>query len=378
MLVRRRISSLSVLPFCVATTCVAPHLSAAPCDDRPGLEQCHTGFSAFLDNDSLLLDAQHDEDRNYTMGLQFQWSGRWIHERGLTKPLYWLNSLEPIAALRPSFADSGQSHHTLNFGNVAFTPDDLTTRRPIRRDRPYASLLYLDTLSQVVSTDELNAYTTELSVGLLGLSISEHFQSWLHRELQDSPDEPPFPPKGWDNQISDGGEPTARYTVRWQHSLTKPHPNFDLQWIGEGSVGYHTAAGTGAALRVGKIESPWWQFNAMPISQAKAVARATRKNCSSGSGRYELYGWGGSMARLWGYNVLLQGQFRDSEVTVDSSDVERFVYDYSVGITAGLCTGSRWHRLTFAYSRRSPEFEGPLRRYHSWGGLYYSTSLQRL
>jgi hypothetical protein len=359
--------------------------SAAPCRDAPDVtaEPCRSGFAVYLDNDVLLYDQADDEDRNYTMGLSFQFSGRWIETRGLAKPLYWLDSLPPFALLQPGYAASAGHAHAMELGNVAFTPDELRLARPIPNDRPYASLLFLDTRWQAVEPglDPRSAFTSELSIGVLGLSISERFQRWLHKELQDTPNDPPFPPRGWDNQISDGGEPTARYMMRWQRA-TLLRDYVDWQWVGEGNLGYHTNIGGGAGLRVGWLASPWWEFEPAPIQQGRALpaamaqAAATRavqaSGCRNRSRDFELFGWAGSMVRLWGYNVLLQGQFRDSAVTVDSSDVERLVYDYSLGTTAGKCFGDNWHRLTVAYSRRSPEFDGPMRRYHSWGGLYYS------
>lgn len=383
--------------LCTLVLC-AP-LAAAECKDEAALERCCTSFSFFLDNDVFLFNQARDEDRNYTMGVSLQWSGRWIRERGLAKPLYWVNALAPFRWITPDYANSPVRFHSLEFGNVAFTPDRLNTRQPIFNDRPYASLLFLDTSVQVVNNEGDAAFTRELSIGMLGLSISERFQRWLHKKVQDSPAEPPFPPEGWDNQISDGGEPTARYVARWQWApLIKPH-RLDFQWIAEGNIGYYTNVGGGAALRIGRIHSPWWQFNAAPISEsgframsdppsatvsatasapvASESAASRGSSCaSSAEGRYELYGWGGSMARVWGYNVLLQGQLRDSVVTVPARNVERLVYEYSVGATAGACLGNRWHRVTVIYARRSPEFDGPLRRYHSWGGIYYSAAIQ--
>lgn len=357
--------------------------SAAPCVEAPDkTEPCHSGFAVYLDNDVLLFDQDDDEDRNYTMGLSFQSSGRWIETRGLAKPLYWLDSLPPFKQLLPSYAAVDKQprviSHAMELGNVAFTPDNLRLARPIPNDRPYASLLFLDTRWQAVEPNEkMSAFTTELSIGVLGLSISEQFQRWLHKKLQDSPTEPPFPPRGWDNQISDGGEPTARYTMRWQRAAIA-NDHIDFQWIGEGNLGYHTNVGGGAALRVGWIASDWWQFEAAPIQPGAAAAKPTVTRADRGPGcnrrsrDFELFAWAGSMVRLWGYNVLLQGQFRDSPVTVDASDVERVVYNYSAGTTAGACFGDNWHGLTVAYARRSPEFDGPMRRYHSWGGIYYS------
>lgn len=366
---------------CALMTILVGAARAENCVDSPPttpyVELCHTSFSVLLDNDTLLLNSARNEDRNYTMGLAFHWSGRWVHEKGLTKPLEWMNSLLPSALMEVEAGST--TTHSLRFGNVAFTPDRLNTPRPLRFDRPYSSLLSFDVSKQWIAPDLQHARTTELSIGYLGLSISKRFQRWLHKKMQDSPDEPPFPPEGWHNQISNGGELTARYTMRWQKQLLNPElkERADFQVIGEGSVGYHTNVAAGAAMRVGKIVSPWWQFSMEPIPAAQGADEVPVRchALEKGSGS-ELFGWAGAMGRAWGYNVLLQGQFEHSEVKVPSDRIERFIYDYGAGVTAGRCIRKHWHRLTISYSRRSPEFDGPLRRYHSWGGIYYSIAMQ--
>src|SRR5688572_7280705 len=92
------LSRTSAMKFALAASCalLAPTCLAAPCQDEDALggqEQCRTGYAVYLDNDVLLFDQGDDEDRNYTMGLSFQSSGRWIETRGLARPLYWTGSL---------------------------------------------------------------------------------------------------------------------------------------------------------------------------------------------------------------------------------------------------------------------------------------------
>jgi Uncharacterized protein conserved in bacteria (DUF2219) len=357
--------------------CVQPLDANAQLEAIAG-EPYNTGTSVFLDNDVLSV-RPNNEDRNYTMGIALQLSGSRIVDWGLTRPLSWVNQLPIVRTLQIDKERRLATSHALDIGVSAFTPDDLGAFTPIRNDRPYASLLFADVQEQTLRKDVRVAVTTELSLGLLGLDIGKGFQRWLHQKIQGA-DGIPVVPEGWPNQISDGGEPTARYMVRGQY-LIRCGTHFDVQAIGEGNVGYYTNVGAGAAARVGKISSGWWQFSAAPIEQHGLTALSAQiKNddtdrCAAGTpGRYELYAWAGGTARVWAYNALLQGQFRDSAVTIASADLQRGVFDYSLGVTAGLEIHRRWHRLTLAYARRSPEFNTDLRRYHAWGGLYYSTA----
>src|SRR5690606_19037844 len=71
-------------------------------------------------------------------------------------------------------------------------------------------------------------------------------------------------PQGWDHQVSDGGEPTMRFTWARQALLASNfqarHREFELKWRTEASVGYLTEASIGASARWGRINTPWWSF----------------------------------------------------------------------------------------------------------------------
>jgi len=197
--------------------------------------------------------------------------------------------------------------------------------------------------------------------------------------MQDFPGDDPQTPRGWDNQVSDGGELTARYGIagQWLISCTR---EFDLQFRGEGNIGYYTNAGGGLGARFGKINSPWWNFTAAPIKESSLLKTQATTNlpgkCPSRdlSSKWEFYGWAGADVTYWLYNVLLEGQFRDSPVTISGAKLERSIGDYKYGITGGFVVGDLWWNLTYARTRRTAEFKGPNRRSHSWGGLYVSVS----
>lgn len=367
---------------------VAPALAAAltmsmclpaAAQDAPSDRKSGSTYSVFLDNDVLLFGADN-EDRNYTMGLALDASGPWIADSPLSAPRRWADRLLGAQSLHEALrGGDGEVAHGLQLGVTAFTPDRLDIAEPQPDDRPYASLLYFIGRQQSVNPAQTHAFTSELSLGVLGLSIADWFQSWLHEKMQESPGDTPFIPQGWHLQISDGGEPTARYGARWQR-LIGCHRLADAQWVGELHAGYYTNAAAGAAVRIGRIRSPWYGFNATPIGERHMLnfaSSAAADPCRSGSaGDSEVYVWSGAMARAWVYNVLLRGQFRDAPVTVSSGRLRRLVAEYQVGITATFVTRRTRQSLTYAYARRSPEFGGPQRRYHSWGGLYYSLSFR--
>jgi hypothetical protein len=352
----------------------------------------YTGWAFNLENDGFWLK-NWNEDRNYTMGVTWQTGGKRVAEWKISRPLQWVDSLKLLDGLRISDADAEAVTHRLTVGVSAFTPDNLALSTPDPTDRPYASMLYADVQRRALNEDGNVAMSTELSLGVYGLSLAKGFQRWIHRQRQDSRGIPAIP-EGWHNQISDGGEPTFRYTVRAQRLLGCKR-YFDTQVTADGSVGYYTNVGAGLAVRFGLIKSPWWGFDAQKITAselptysempniAEAAAGSAGTNaapnstlpCQFGaSGRWEAYVWAGANAHLWGYNGMMQGQFRHSSVRVSADDVERLVYNFMAGATIGYKGERRWYSFGMSVMGRSAESDIVQRRSHTWGGVYLSVS----
>ncbi len=360
----------------VALALLAPPALADEASAEPASEE-FAGFSLFFEND--ILFPEQNEDRDYTMGVILQFDGEFVNSRQLNIVHTGLDSLLSVDRLHDRTANGSGSAYSLQVGITAYTPDRIEDPEPIYDDRPYSSLLFGLTRRQTVDEGGNFALTSELSMGVLGLKIAENVQTWIHERMQDFPGDDPQTPRGWDNQISDGGELTARYRLagQWLISCTR---EFDLQAHGEGNIGYYTNAGAGLSARFGKIISPWWNFSAAPIKESSLLSSQPTTNppgkCPSRdlSSKWELYGWAGADVTYWLYNVLLQGQFRESPVTISSSDLERSIGDYKYGLTGGFVSGDLWWNLTYARTRRTAEFKGPNRRSHSWGGIYLSIS----
>ncbi|HEU4365580.1 MAG TPA: lipid A-modifier LpxR family protein [Candidatus Krumholzibacteria bacterium] len=339
-----------------------------------------SGFAILVEQDQFA--GQRNEDRNYTMGVGFQFPGSWSNTwaRGaLQKPRALFDALFGIDRKRTKNALEGRSagfsfeNHSFLFGNTAFTPDSLNTTRPVYGDRPYSSLLfYTVSKAQVLrsgSGEDLDTVLrTEFTFGILGLRISEEVQTWIHGEIRKhNGKEVPYDPLGWPNQVSDGGEPTARFGASYQR-LTVNKRYADFSWKGEGNLGYYTNVAAGALTRLGWIDTPFWMFDPAPLV-AVNEARETADRMRRGTRGWEAYAFAGGRCRLVAYNAMLQGQFRESVHTLDPSQIERVLFEFETGIRAGY---RGWSVTWVTGAGRSPEHRLPEARSHYWGGIFVS------
>ena len=141
---------------------------------------------------------------------------------------------------------------------------------------------------------------------------------------------------------------------------------FKLEY--EGNLGFITDVNAGVSWRWGRINSPWWAFNSY---QSKYMKQSMPIFSSDGEGRNEFYLWAGARLNLRLYNSLLQGQFRHSEVTVSSSDMQRLVAEYWLGVTKEFA--KKYYASLFVRGH-SDEFKGPNARNAAWAGLVFSVA----
>ncbi len=324
-------------------------------------EKWNTGWSIYLDNDLVI-----GQDQEYTGGFAINLSGRRAKE--------WFFSLDPILGLINNVtgvADLGTesgsfTRHSLEVGVTAFTPDNISTDQPLPDEHPYAGLVFMNNVRQRTIPSEGTTYKTVFSLGVLGTSIPEEIQKITH-DITGSDD-----PEGWENQISDGGEPTARYTVLRQDRLYSIRQNefgdVDLKSSFGGSVGYVTQLQGGFNIRWGRLTTPSWSYSpdfAEYVNMGSPVRRETQADPFP----HELYLWAGIHGRLRGYNALLEGQFRDSEVTFDRSELNSILGEASVGVACGFQTGTR---VSVGVRGRTPEIDEGEENRPVWGTLMIS------
>jgi len=302
-----------------------------------------------IDND---LFAGDNQDRDYTGGMSITISGERARDG--------LLSLDPLlrhldgALLR---GEGTNVHYARQIGLVAFTPKDTLVREVQPDDRPYASLLFLSNGRVTVDGDDRGAWTSSLTVGVLGLSLSERLHSAVH-DLVGSEK-----PLGYDHQISAGGEPTARYTLARQSLwVADPNGHVDVKTTVQGSVGFLTEASASISVRAGRFNSPWWSF-APELTDYMAAPVPSE----SYRGGRELYVFFGARVKARAYNAFLQGQFRHSEVRYTSDEVQPLLAEAWIGVVTQILDQTQ---LSYALHYQTAELrDGPASRDALWGAV---------
>ncbi len=301
------------------------------------------------DNDWLALSRR---DSDYSGGFMFTMSG--------PSSAQFLLSLDPILGFIDGLwlpGSAATSKSALQFGAQAYTPRDKKTSDVVPDDRPYAGLFSLTSTRMTVAGDADPVWSSAFTIGLLGTSAGKALHRGFHKLV--GSDEP----NGYDHQISDGGEPTFKYTVRRQALVLDSSDLFgrraDVKWGVEGSLGYLTEAALLVSGRIGKFSTPWW-----------SLYPERTEYYAPPSSRYEgdLYLSYGVGARLRGYNSLLQGQFRDSDHTLGGSKLEKVLGEAYAGVTWGITTSTS---LSYLVRYQTSEIkDGPGSRDAVSGSLY--------
>lgn len=327
-----------------------------------GAEAYGTGWALFMDNDAFTLGT-HDHD--YTGGMALTLAGRrarewpWSLDAALVR-------LDAAAGLDAGSADG--VWHAMQLSMLAFTPAEIRVASPIPGDRPYASIVYLANSRTTVLPDANTAYQTSFAVGLLGLDVAKATQRSLHAAI--AADEP----TGWNHQVSEGGEPTARYTMArlgLRVAAGGGGTRLELKDSMGASAGYITEANAALTLRWGTIHTPWWSFVPERAEYMTEPAPVFGGQAASGQAR-EFYVWAGVKARARVYNALLQGQFRDSALRYDFADTRPLMGELWAGVTRELALG---YRLSWVLRYQSSELRTePGDRDLFWGGLSLSRS----
>jgi hypothetical protein len=311
-----------------------------------------------IDEDLLIPVQSLNEDRDYTLGIQFETWDDPADPFAATSVFGRAHAgLDSALGLHDDPDQRGPAAWTL--GSVVYTPEDIGASAPVLSDRPYASLIYYAD-KQVSVREGESAVGTELRFGVLGLKVADAFQGSLHQYWRSGfNSEEPEDPKGWSNQISHGGEPTLLYRVSTDRVLSQDGRTSDLSLSTDVNLGYQVNAATGLLWRVGKLDSGPWTTPFDPIGRASWQPASTVG---------ERYLWFGGRVRVVGYDVLLQGQFRDSDYEVSSGDVERVVGHGAAGFTVSTARGGRF---TYSLNVRTKELESPGRS-HVWGSMTFS------
>lgn len=309
-----------------------------------------------FDNDFLALQ---DRDQNYTLGLNFTYTGKNAETQwaSLHKPLDWIDLKINLDGL----VGPGVTSSSIEYGVFAFTPEDILRSYAIEDDRPYASLVFVSSSRGAYHQLQEVSWQSTLTVGLLGLDLVGDFQQALHETYGGDN------PEGWDHQISSGGEPTLRYSISRQNLFFKTTSGTELKSTLQGSVGYITEASWSLGMRSGTIHTPWVSFTPELATYGEgSVASAVSKAS-------ERYFWTGIALKWRPYNALLEGQFRDSDVTYSNDQINRGIVEFWFGYTMTLRDG---YSVSYSFREHSSELkEGNGDRNVTWGGVVISKSI---
>ena len=322
-------------------------------------EKYNSGWLLNLDNDILA-----ETDRDYTGGIALTLSGKRVQQYlvSLEGIRNWLDELLGVNKLY-----TGQPHfqlHSVQYGAMLFTPQDIVNPAPIFDDRPYGSLFYLSNTAITVAPANDKAWLSTLTFGFLGLNAAEYIQEALHSVTSSDV------ANGWDNQISSGGEPTIMYTLSAQHNhidATSSVTRHEIKTAYEANVGFSTDINASLSWRWGRINTPWWSFNPQHSDYIKLGAPVVAGNRQSDKG--ELYIWAGTTVKYRFYSSLFQGQFRESIVKLSSDEVEKLLAQFWLGTTWEFASNIRG---SIFYCASSREFNGPNAHNPVWAGIILS------
>lgn len=324
-----------------------------------------------------------NEDRNYTMGIGLYYSGSSLNNWLLYEPHKWL-----FGKLKPKRQKDVGEFFSFMLGNGSFTPDSLPAYYPILNDRPYASLTYFQTNASFLDADKYKMYTISLSFAMLGTGVSREVQTYIHKKQNDNDTKAPRTPRGWSNQISNGGAPSILIAYQQDYLMTKKplqeRENGNITKInrlgGEWKAGwkinlgwYNMASGE-LAYRFGWINPRNWTYATNPLGQSNMFAKAVVQEKTKG----EAYLFANVRTNLVAYNVLLSGQGGKDPVNLPNSWVRHGVLDGAWGFCLSPAFG---HKVIIdlkgKFNFRSPEFEAPGRkpRWHYWGGIELTTTI---
>jgi hypothetical protein len=330
-----RWSLLLLSLFVTAATATAQQPDADPADARR--------WTVHVDND---LFAFNDRDKDYTAGAAFTLSGDHARNHPLS-PSRLLDRVDAATGVASSRGEAALESEALELGLLLFTPQDLEAEVPLRDDRPYANLLYVASSKLALDETRGTAFQSSLAIGFLGLPLAEQLHRGIHKVVGSAE------PRGYDHQISAGGEPTFMYAASRYRLLASGDFNgrrpYSVRLGFGGSVGYITEANAEIAFRT---DAPWWTSSAAAADYTGHPQISVPRPVSRNRPRVQLEAGAKIHARF--YNAFLEGQFRHSNVTFASSELEPVLVDLWFGAALELANGAT---VSYAVHRQTEEIE---------------------
>jgi len=362
--------TLTIYALMAATIITASGSAAAVDANVKGSGDCRLKFSSVHLDQDLFLDytpflTNQNEDRAYTMGFMMSFRSC----KNTKNPLISYKLQERVLDMI-GLGHVTNKNYITSFGAMAFTPDDLRDPNPIFDDIPYSSLFYMSNSVILSNTSYNSAAEVSLNFGVMGLPLGGWVQSGIHalnREISNADE--PYDPKGWDNQISSGGELTAMLKFAWYKRAPLKSKYVDVVYSADASLGYYTGAGAGVVIKLGKIdkETPVWRVGKLGNYQSTA----SKLKVEGKSLKPEFYLLTAHHVTMRGYNALLQGQFRANVHQLKGSEIRGLLIENTLGV--GFTIGHKAeHDILYSCTRQTAEHRLSTKRSHHWCGINYS------
>jgi hypothetical protein len=269
-------------------------------------------------------DVIFETDYYYTNGLRFEFYFPFLE----SNPINYI--------LLPS-SDNSLKYYGLTLTQDLFTPTEVTDTLRLRADRPYAAYILIG--SEKISFEKrknLKIYSA-LELGIIGESAyGKETQGGIHDFLPTT-----STIFNWLNQIKD--DFAIMYTAEvekgfWEGSW------FNVNGITSARLGSpYTNLDAGLTARAGKYDHSFFQDFAM-----------------SSNDEWQGYLFADMRGRFVVYNATLQGGLFNNNSIYTIDDINRWVGDFSIGITAVY----KYVKLDFGIHHVTPEFpEGKEHRY---------------
>jgi hypothetical protein len=254
----RRTAALAALGFCLSSPAVAEETTGA--------------ISVLIENDAFT-----GSDDAYSNGAGLIWTSRDVNALSPDNPARaWARAWSIMPGVKDADAER---YVSLTLAQEIHTPEDITLASPPLDDRPYAGMLYLDSVVYRRSSRMTDAWT--LRLGVVGpASGADDTQTWFHNVI--GADEP----RGWHTQLPNEALINVGYTAAFfgpEGAMSD-----DVQWrvtpIVSADVGtYATVFGGGALFEFG--------YN---LPQSAGAVSSLRSGMNAAS----VVGWKGDETRL--------------------------------------------------------------------------------
>lgn len=308
-----------------------PHKAMAQ-DSLPSQHFLAIGF-----DDDFLNVAGQGTDQYYTGGdyLRFSFLAVAGRRNLLRKILY-------------SPYPSGASLYTIGVSQWVYTPDRLSSSKPVIGDYPYCGVLFLSLSRETLSPDRSRLFRSGLSLGIMGPSaLGKEIQRSIHGMIHTDK------PLGWDSQLPD--YPVVDYGLYYEPNLFSISRSFKVNGYASVQAGtLQTHAETGVDLLISTERD-----NFFPYRDVRQGNRSRR--------RVKFYLQAEPAVRFVGYNSMLQGGPFDNRhyYHIPAGQITRVLFE-GTGVA-----GMQWGDFSIQYRQVIESAEFKTVGKHVYGGFVF-------